>query len=116
MNTATKLAAIALVTLVAGASMVQASTNLRTKIKLSPQAKTVECIVQGQPVEFPNDIWVKNVSSAKFVAGKKISYQVPGHIGSHTLVADLNPGQSIFLANVLPFSVEAGKPCYAAAY
>ena len=129
MNTTTKLASAAIAALVLSTALAQAATfqlqgnrpqlqqqtATATKLQL---AKVAGCIVAGTPVEFPNDVWIVNKGLGKLVAGTKVSWAVSGYSafkGTHTLVADLTPGQGVHLSNVLPGGVEAGHACSAKA-
>jgi len=131
MNTTTKLASAAIAALVLSTALAQAATfqlqgnrpqlqqqtatAAATKLQL---AKVAGCIVAGTPVEFPNDVWIVNKGLGKLVAGTKVSWAVSGYSafkGTHTLVADLTPGQGVHLSNVLPGGVEAGHACSAKA-
>src|SRR5690606_11438322 len=85
--------------------------------KLQPgnfKPRTMECVVSGTPVEFPNDIRVTNLGSTAIPAGTKINWEVnPSTKGNYELSSALNPNQSASLSNVLGGGLEAGTPCSA---
>jgi hypothetical protein len=120
MNTTTKfgsaaLAALVLSTVVAQAASFQMQQLDSSRLQL---AKIAGCTVAGTPVEFPDDIWIINKGLGKLVAGTKVQWSIPGYSsykGTHTLVADLTPGQGVKLSGVLGGGVEAGHDCAAKA-
>lgn len=77
-----------------------------------PVVPLLSCVVQGTPVEFPNDILVTNQSIATLAAGRTIEWSHMNQSGTHDLEADLGPSQSIYISD-LPFADEAGKECKA---
>lgn len=74
---------------------------------------SIGCIVQGTPVEFPNDIVLSNEGAFTIPAGLKVDWVVrPGaYKGSYTFAAQLKPGKNVILANVMSGSAGAGTPC-----
>lgn len=111
-NTATKILALALTTLVVGTGIAQAQA-VKTTRTLGVTYTSIGCEVAGQPVEFPNDLWLTNKTQVTIAMGARLVWEVPSmnYKGGYRLRADLNPGQSIFLADILPGGVEAGRPC-----
>ena len=70
------------------------------------------CIVGGTPVEFPNDIWVTNTSSATLIKGMALTFAIPsvGVKGSFILPSNVAPGTQVKIADVFG-GAEAGAPC-----
>lgn len=117
MNNFAKLTLAAVTAVLVGTTLAQASAvkSIRTKGIIH---KVAACTVAGTPSEFPNDIWIMNKGLVKLIAGTKVNWGIDGYSaykGTHTLVADLSPGQGVHLNNVLPGGVEAGRPCSAKA-
>ena len=74
----------------------------------------LSCVVQGTPVEFPNDISITNDGSASVPAGTTIEWSHPFASGTHVLTEDLDPGESFFVLEALaPEADEAGSECSA---
>lgn len=73
----------------------------------------VECVVQGTPTEFPDDIHLKNAGTATITKGTKISWAVPNtsRKGTYTLTADVVPGSGVFMSGVLGGGHPAGVVC-----
>jgi hypothetical protein len=76
----------------------------------------LECKVQGTPVEFPNDIYIKNLSAATIAKGTKIAWSVDGtdRSGEYELTAALGGKKGVLVGDVIPGGMEAGRPCKAA--
>lgn len=117
MTIMTKLAGTALAALVLTTSLAQAATftqtnsnSIATQIKFKAVATCQ--LAHG---EFPDDVFVINSGLVTLKAGAKVQWSVPaGNAGGTlTLVADLAPGNNIFLKNVVPGGVEASNPCAA---
>ena len=70
------------------------------------------CIVGGTPVEFPNDIWVTNTSSATLIKGMALTFAIPsvGVKGSFILPSNVAPGTQVKIADIFG-GAEAGAPC-----
>ena len=70
------------------------------------------CVVEGQPSEFPNDIYIVNKGVQTIKAGTNVKWSVPlvNVSGVYTLTADLPIGKKVWLSNVLP-GAEAHTPC-----
>jgi len=119
MKTVTKLVGGAMAALIVTTSVALAGPTLQVQQANRLQlAKVAGCTVAGTPVEFPDDIWIMNKGLGKLVAGTKVKWSIPGYssfAGTHTLVADLNPGQGVKLNGVLGGGVEAGHTCAAKA-
>lgn len=73
----------------------------------------VECVVQGSPTEFPDDIHLTNAGNVKLDKGTKISWAVPNTTrkGTYTLAADVAPGSGVFMSGVLGGGHPAGVVC-----
>jgi hypothetical protein len=117
MNSITKivggaLAAILVTTTLAAAGNGQAVQIDRSKLQL---AKIAGCMVAGTPSEFPDDLRFTNKGVGVLKAGTKISWKLAGYAtgGTHTLVADLAPGSTVFASGILGGGVEAGHDCTA---
>ena len=108
----TALAALVLTTTLASAATVtQTNSNgIATQIKFKAIASCM--LAHG---EFPDDVFIVNSGLATLKAGTQVQWKVPAApaTGVLTLVADLSPGQNVFLKNVVPGGVEASNPCNA---
>ncbi len=122
----TTLAALLSLTALASVSAQAGSVvNLRASNALKPQVMQVNpnalrpiklqfnCVVQGTPVEFPNDIAISHNYNFTVPAGTKVAYVAPfGKSGVVTLPA-LAPGKVHYVMNVFPGGGPAGAPCSA---
>jgi hypothetical protein len=112
----TKIASVAVAALVLTTTFAQAGNGTivvnKDVLKLRPVAG---CQLAGG--EFPNDIFVTNKGAGVLKAGQKVQWAVPfaNASGIYTLSADLAPSKSVFVADVIPGSVEAGHACNAKA-
>ena len=95
--------------------------TVKSAVLLKPAVVTprimykLSCVVQGTPVEFPDDVMLKNVGASAIPAGKKIHWAIPNtsRKGDVTLTANLAPGATKFLSGVLPGGHPAGAACTA---
>lgn len=72
-----------------------------------------DCVAQGTPVEFPNDIRISNPYDFTTPAGIEVAYAAPyGNAGVVVLPA-LKPGHGVFVSNAVPGGIPAGAPCSA---
>ncbi|MGK2858610.1 MAG: hypothetical protein ACSLFQ_15520 [Thermoanaerobaculia bacterium] len=73
----------------------------------------LECVVQGSPTEFPDDIHLTNAGNVKLEKGTKISWALPNTTrkGTYTLAADVAPGSGVFMSGVLGGGHPAGAVC-----
>lgn len=113
-----KIAGVATAALVLATAFAQAGNTAHISTNVIKLAKVAGCEVAGTPSEFPDDIWVVNKGVGKLAAGTQVKWSIPGYNnlkGTHTLVAQLNPGQGVKLSGVLPGGVEAGHACKAQA-
>lgn len=85
-------------------------------------AADLGCVVQGTPVEFPDDITITNESNNVTAStGTTIQWKVQGPVanappafaGEHVITGDLAPGEGLLIAGVLPGGQEAGTECEA---
>jgi hypothetical protein len=117
MTITTKLAGSALAALVLTTTLAQAATVTQTNSNgIASQIKfKAAATCQLAHGEFPDDIFVINSGLVTLKAGAKVQWKVPAGdaAGTLTLVADLAPGQNVFLKNVVPGGVEASNPCNA---
>jgi hypothetical protein len=117
MTTLTKIAGAAITAVLLTTTFAQAGGNGTIVVNKDVLriAKVAGCVLAGG--EFPNDIFVQNKGAGVLQAGQKISWSVPfaNAKGTYTLVADLAPGKSVFVADVIPGSVEAAHDCKAKA-
>ena len=117
MTSFTKLAAVAAATVVLLTSFAQAGSNgaIIVNKDVLRLAKVAGC--QLASGEFPNDIFITNNGAGTLKAGQKVQWAVPfaPAQGVYTLVADLAAGKSVFVADIIPGSVEAGHACNAKA-
>ncbi|HMQ58373.1 MAG TPA: hypothetical protein PKE65_07475 [Rhizobiaceae bacterium] len=89
------------------------STSLTLKPSIGvTRLLILKCQAQGSPVEFPNDIVIRNGGASTVPAGTKVKWQMLGlnSSGVVTLPA-LGPGQQHFISNANPGGLEAGHPC-----
>lgn len=72
--------------------------------------KKVDCVVQGSPVEFPDDLYMKNAGNVVLPKGTKISWAIPNTVrkGTYTLTADLAVGSGTIASGLLPGGHPAG--------
>ena len=80
-------------------------------------------MLQGTPVEFPDDITIANESNNVTAStGTTIQWKVQGPVappappafaGEHVLTGDLAPGEGLLIAGVLPGGQPAGTACEA---
>jgi hypothetical protein len=73
----------------------------------------VECVVQGTPVEFPDDLYIRNTGNVKLEKNTKIDWEAvgTGRKGRYTLPTDLNPGAGTFASGVVAGGLGAGHVC-----
>ena len=113
---ASKIIGVALAALVLTTSFAQAGNGTIVLNKdVLRLAKVAGCQLAGG--EFPNDIFVTNKGAGVLKAGQKVQWAVPfaNASGVYTLSADLAPSKSVFVADIIPGSVEAGHACNAKA-
>lgn len=81
-----------------------------------PALLPFDCIVQGTPVEFPDDILITNKGTTTVAKGKAFHWTLPNtnRQGDWVLTEDLLPGKSVFASGVLPGGHPAGAKCTAA--
>jgi hypothetical protein len=79
----------------------------------APAAPKLQCVVQGTPVEFPDDIVIRNVGTVVVASGTKIHWSIPGTTrqGDFTFTEALAVGASKMLSGVLPGGHPAGAVC-----
>jgi hypothetical protein len=112
MTNLSKLIAVALAGVVLTTSFANAGSvvvNGGQILKLRPVAAC-----QLASGEFPDDLWITNKGAGVLAKGTKVKWNVAfaNATGTYTLAADLAPGKSVYLANVIP-STEAGHDCKA---
>ena len=73
----------------------------------------IECVVQGSPSEFPDDIHLKNAGTTVLTKGTKIAWALPNTTrkGTWTLAADVATGSGAFMSGVLGGGHPAGAVC-----
>jgi hypothetical protein len=71
------------------------------------------CVVQGTPVEFPDDIYITNKGTTTAVKGTKLHWEIPntGRMGDYTLAADLPAGSGVMVSGVVGGGFTAGTQC-----
>lgn len=71
------------------------------------------CVVQGTPVEFPDDIRIKNLGTQAVPKGTTLRWSIPNtnRAGNHVLTADLAPEAMITLSGVVSGGTAAGAAC-----
>ncbi|MBI2212322.1 MAG: hypothetical protein HYU52_01635 [Acidobacteria bacterium] len=83
------------------------------------EMRKVECVVQGNPVEFPDDLYIKNAGNAVIAKGWIVDWSIPNtsRKGKYTLAADLAVGAGVLASGQLPGGHPAGQiaPCTVAA-
>ena len=99
-------------TFFAAATVVGQEVGVR-QVSKAALAPSLTCVVQGTPVEFPDDILIKNSGVVVVSKGTKIHWQIPNtsRQGDYTFDADLAPGASKMLSGVLPGGHPAGAVC-----
>ncbi len=112
----TKIASLAVAAVVLTTTFAQAGNGTITVNKDTLRLRPVAaCQLAGG--EFPNDIFVINKGAGVLKAGQKVQWSVPfaNAKGTYVLTADLAPSKSVFVADVIPGSTEAGHECKATA-
>lgn len=73
------------------------------------------CVVQGSPVEFPNDLLITNNRTTTIPKGKIIHWSMPNTSiqGDYTLTEDLLPQKSMYMYEILGGGMSAGLKCNA---
>ena len=84
--------------------------SMKSLSRVSQQVR-MSCVVNGTPVEFPNDIQIKNIGKAPIKKGTKVSWKVKGAKGVYTLKKQLLPNKFRLLANVMKNGLSAGTKC-----
>ena len=107
-----KLIGLAIAAAVLTTTFAQAGSGIVSQVPLQLRPVAACQLASG---EFPNDIWVTNKGAGVIKAGAKVNWNVPNANtkGTYVLIADLAPGKSVFLSNVIPGSTEAGYACKA---
>jgi len=81
----------------------------------TPVAQLVQfdCVVQGSPVEFPDDVLITNKLTNTVAKGKTIHWSIPNTTrqGDYVLTADLLGGKSVFVTGAIPGGMSAGVKC-----
>lgn len=95
--------------------MVKSDSSIaRTATRGPFVAVKIGCVVNGTPVEFPNDIWIVNQGSVATKAGLTVQWQTQNNAFSGVVtIPALQPGQGHFVSNALPGGLVAGTPCFA---
>ena len=74
---------------------------------------SLSCVVQGTPVEFPNDVMIRNTGYTTIAAGTWIKWYLHASAnGWHQLAQPLAPNQHLFLNNIMG-GWPAGASCTA---
>jgi hypothetical protein len=82
-----------------------------SKGRSNVQAIRLSCEVSGTPVEFPNDLVVKNNGKESIKKGKTLVWSIKGKKGEFKLEKDLGAGEFVSILDVLGSGLEAGKKC-----
>lgn len=89
-----------------------AATTLQRGPVLKPIKLSFDCVVDGTPVEFPNDIRISNPYSFA-TASVQVAYAAPGGNTGVVMLPALAPGQGIFVSNAVPGGGIVGMACTA---
>jgi hypothetical protein len=73
----------------------------------------IQCVVNGTPVEFPNDIYLGNEGPGTIPAGYKVHWDLPApHFsGDYTFAQDVVPGKGVYILGAVPGGAPAGVLC-----
>jgi hypothetical protein len=106
-------AAFGLLTVAAYAAPKSAQPQQPTTTAPAPAPPRLQCVVQGTPVEFPDDITLRNIGTVVVTQGTKIHWSIPGTTrqGDYTFTENLAVGASKMLTGVLPGGHPAGAVC-----
>ena len=86
-------------------------------MKAARIAIKVGCVVNGTPVEFPNDIFIVNQSGVALQARTQVKWNTQNNAFSGVVqLPAMQPGQAHFVSNALPGGLPAGTPCSAKAF
>ena len=77
------------------------------------RAAQLTCRVSGDPVDFPDDLWVTNRGPWAVPAGTRVSWWVSGRAGEHVLKKPLEVGRGVRVPRALPGGSPPGGPCQA---
>lgn len=93
----------------------QAPAPTTTVATTSPPANPIrlECSVQGDPVELPDDVYIRNIGTQSIARGTKVAWQAKGTElkGVYTVPVELTPGAGTFAHGVVPGGLDAGHEC-----
>jgi hypothetical protein len=78
-----------------------------------PTLAQFDCVVQGTPVEFPDDVLITNKLTTTVAKGKTIHWSIPNTTrqGDWVLTEDLLGGKSFFVSGAVPGGISAGVKC-----
>jgi hypothetical protein len=107
------MVAFGLLTVAAYAAPKTPQSRQPTAVAPAPAAPRLQCVVQGTPVEFPDDIVLRNIGSVVVPQGTKIHWSIPGTTrqGDYAFTENLAVGASKMLSGVLPGGHAAGVAC-----
>ena len=94
-------------------ALVAGEQKVVSKQALTTAVYSFDCVAQGSPVEFPDDIVIKNTGNATVFKGTMLHWSIPetARQGDSVLTEDLAPGKSMSLSGALPGGVAAGTKC-----
>ena len=78
------------------------------------QQARLSCRVSGDPIDYPDDLWVVNKGPAALPAGTRVGWSVMRRSGEHTLKAALPVGRGVRISRALPGGTTPASPCRAA--
>ena len=118
--TALALTTLSSATLQAGNNRVllqSATSNVQMSAAINRRALPIEmifdCVVDGTPVEFPDDIAISHNYNFTTPAGTRVAWTAPfGNFGRVALPA-LEPGKRYIVRHAVPGGITAGSPCTA---
>jgi hypothetical protein len=92
---------------------IAAEQKVTARQTMTTAAYSFDCVVQGSPVEFPDDIYVKNTGNVTVFKGTIVHWSIPntGREGDYVLTEDLAPGKSMFFSGVVGGGLSAGTKC-----
>jgi hypothetical protein len=110
------MAAFGLLTVAAYAAQKPPQSQQPTAVAPAPAPPRLQCVVQGTPVEFPDDIVLRNIGTVVVTQGTKIHWSIPGTTrqGDYTFTENLGVGATKMLSGVLPGGHPAGVACQVA--
>jgi len=96
----------------AAAAVVAAAAQAESRADWGGSAR-LSCRVSGDPVDFPDDLWVVNQGPSALPSGSRVAWTVLGRQGEHTLRKALRPGKGVRIPRAIPGGISPMQPCAA---